>query len=128
MFSSMQGSTNMRATPIQDEHDPLFLSKIDFLVNNPITTNFELPQTDSLNARRSTPSATRHQISTEPLQSTAPTLVVVPNPNNPQAVLLTNNSATTHITSPIETNIYFEHHFRTVLQYYLTTPTVLHPL
>ena len=76
-------------------------------MNNPTTPIFQLPQVDSLKARWSTPFPTPpQQTSAKPVQSTANTLIVAPNQNNPTTVILFNNSATTqHITNPSQTNL-----------------------
>ena len=47
-LQNVEASTNMPATPMQDEYDPLAVSDFDFLVNNPTFPSFELPQTESM--------------------------------------------------------------------------------
>ena len=68
----------------------------------------ELPQTDSLSFDWSTTSPTSPQKSSaEPIQSTAHKLIIAPNPNKPQKILLTNNLATARdITIPNQTNLH----------------------
>ena len=92
----MKTNTNMPATFMPDEQDPLTLSDFDAFIPE-LTNRFsDIPQLNSKPSPWSQPfHSPPQQTSNEPVQSTRYTLTNAPNPNNLQTFILTKNSDST---------------------------------